>query len=306
MSGIRLYSFREGDRSEYLANYLLSGLGLVTVVPRQEDIGFDFYCQLADQESGNLTFGFPFIVQVKSDSTDEIVYGSAIQSKWKAEHIDWLKRLELPFLIGVVDKRKMKIDIYNCSALRFVFIENPNPSVIELRIKKTSEESKIGKPSTSDLQNWIGSNNGDGKRHIVDIGHPIVTITNEDIYDIDLLALKKKILRSIIVMEQKNILYTKLTLPHFHWTLDIKTNEDFQPAWYYGLSEDPEVLRNHYRTLGPGLLSLAINLRVQNQEELLKNIIPLLRELPDDIIPQEIKALNPDFFEDVKVQDPAQ
>lgn len=31
MSGIRLYSFSEGDRSEYLANYLLSGLGLVTV-----------------------------------------------------------------------------------------------------------------------------------------------------------------------------------------------------------------------------------------------------------------------------------
>jgi len=89
MSGTRLYNFREGDRSEYLANYLLSGLGLVTVVPRQEDIGFDFYCQLADQEKGNLTFGYPFIVQIKSNSQDEIIYGDTSQDKWKKENIEW-------------------------------------------------------------------------------------------------------------------------------------------------------------------------------------------------------------------------
>lgn len=39
-TGTRFHNFREGDRSEYLAVYLLSRLGLVTQVPRQEDIGF--------------------------------------------------------------------------------------------------------------------------------------------------------------------------------------------------------------------------------------------------------------------------
>jgi hypothetical protein len=44
MSGVRLYNRLQGDRSEYLAVYILSALGLVTQAPRQEDIGFDLVC----------------------------------------------------------------------------------------------------------------------------------------------------------------------------------------------------------------------------------------------------------------------
>lgn len=64
MSGARLFSFREGDRSEYLAQYLLSGLGLVTPVPRQEDIGFDFVCSIADEQVGVLTFNQQYLVSI--------------------------------------------------------------------------------------------------------------------------------------------------------------------------------------------------------------------------------------------------
>lgn len=297
MSGIRLYSFREGDRSEYLANYLLSGLGLVTVVPRQEDIGFDFYCQLADQEKGNLTFGYPFIVQVKSDGIDDISYGSTKMSEWKREHIEWLFRLELPFLIGIVNKKQMQIDIYNCSTLRFLFVENPNPSVIEFKPRIPQSTSDIGKPHREALQNWTDTDKGDGHKYTIDIGNPLVTITNDDIYNHQVLAHKKHILRNVVVMEQNNILYRKLTLPHFHWALNIDTDKGFIPAWYYGTTNNPAVLTNHYRTLGPGLISLAINLRANGQEELLKQLIPILRELPKDVIPQAIIDKNPDFFD---------
>ena len=44
MVGTLLDSFRGGTRSEYLAHYLLSTLGVVVQVPRQEDIGADFHC----------------------------------------------------------------------------------------------------------------------------------------------------------------------------------------------------------------------------------------------------------------------
>lgn len=297
MSGIRLYSFREGDRSEYLANYLLSGLGLVTVVPRQEDIGFDFYCQLADQEKGNLTFGYPFIVQVKSDSTDSIKHGKEKFEDWKWEHIEWLFRLELPLLIGIVNKKEMTIDIYNCSTLRFLFVENPKPSVIEFKTSNVSAETEIGRPQSVELDNWQEGEKGDGKKYTIDLGNPLVSITNEDIYNHDVLAHKKNILRNIIVMEQQNILYRKLTLPHFHWTLKIDSNKGFQAAWYYGTSSDPNVLSNHYRTLGPGLISLAINLRENKQEELLEQLIPILKEIPNDVVPKGIKDKNPDFFD---------
>lgn len=72
-SPTKLHNPREGDRSEYLAVYLLSRLGLVTQVPRQEDIGIDLFCSLADQESGTLTFGHQFAVSVKSASLPQII-----------------------------------------------------------------------------------------------------------------------------------------------------------------------------------------------------------------------------------------
>ena len=297
MSGVRLYSFREGDRSEYLANYLLSGLGLVTVVPRQEDIGFDFYCQLADQEKGSLTFGYPFIVQVKSDGVDDISYGSDKMAEWKREHIDWLFRLELPLLFGIVNKKKMQIDIYNCSAFRFLFVENPDPSIIEFKPRNTLSTDDIGRPNKVALSNWTDTNKGDGHKYIIDLGNPLVTITNDDIYNHDILLHKKNILRNAVAMEQNNILYRKLTLPHFHWVLKIDTDKGFGAAWYYGSSNHPSVLTNHYRTLGPGLISLAINLRANGQEELLTQLKPILKELPKDVIPQGIIDKNPDLFD---------
>ncbi len=297
MSGIRLYSFREGDRSEYLANYLLSGLGLVTVVPRQEDIGFDFYCQLADQENGSLTFGYPFIVQVKSDGIDDISYGNYKMTDWKREQIEWLFRLELPLLFGIVNKKKMQIDFYNCSAFRFIFVENPNPSIIEFKPRFPQSESDIGRPIREAINDWTSKDKGDGHKYTIDLGNPLVTITNDDIYNHEVLGVKKNILRNAVAMEQNNILYRKLTLPHFHWVQKIDTDKGFGAAWFYGASDNPAVLTNHYRTLGPGLISLAINLRANKQEELVKQLIPILRELPKDVIPQGIIDRNPDFFE---------
>src|SRR5206468_1915967 len=73
MSGTRSSNFRSGDRSEYLTVYLLSALGLVTEVPRQEDIGFDLVCNLAEQESGILSFRHHHAVSVKSASKPRVV-----------------------------------------------------------------------------------------------------------------------------------------------------------------------------------------------------------------------------------------
>ena len=103
MSGMRLFSYRQGDRSEYLAHYLMSGLGVITAVPRQEDIGIDLYCTLADQERGKLTFGVPFLVQVKSASDEPVAFGRlSSKGRWQREDITWLLRQEIPFFVGLV------------------------------------------------------------------------------------------------------------------------------------------------------------------------------------------------------------
>ena len=121
----------------------------------------------------------------------------------------------------------MQIDIYNCSAFRFLFVENPNPSVIVFKPRIPQSYADIGRPDKEAINNWTAADKGDGHKYTIDLGNPLVTITNDDIYNPDLLSHKKNILRNAVAMEQNNILYRKLTLPHFHWVIKIDTDKGF-------------------------------------------------------------------------------
>ena len=75
MPGGLYWPFWQGTRSEYLAHYILSALGVAVKVPHEEDIGADFYCSLADFDGLRMTFRSPFIIQIKSVSEKEVRYG---------------------------------------------------------------------------------------------------------------------------------------------------------------------------------------------------------------------------------------
>lgn len=294
MSGIRSYSFREGDRSEYLANYLLSGLGLVTAVPRQEDIGFDFYCQLANEETGNLSFGFPFVMQVKSAGIETIIYGDSDSSKWKVENLSWLFRLEIPLLIGVVHKKEMKLDVYNTSPLNFIFFEFPNPTLLELLLRNNPDKKDLNAIDKKSIESWP-TTKGDGYKYTVDLGNPIITLTNEDIYDTDTLRKKKEILRSVLSYEQQSLLYKKLGIPHFYWTFNIETNKSIMPTWIH-LSIQGQSIENLYSALAPSLISLALNLKARGKMEEVASLRLILKNMPSQLFHDEIKKSLPEIF----------
>lgn len=296
MSGIRVYNFREGDRSEYVANYILSGLGLVTAVSRQEDIGFDFYCQLADQESGILSFGFPFVIQVKSYGIENIVYGEMNPKKWKAENINWLFRLEIPLLIGVASKKRMRLDFYNTSPLNFIYFENRNPSIIELKLQSESDNVTVDKPQKQSLENWQ-SDKGDGNKYVVDLGNPLITIDNEDLQDVEKLKNKKDMLRSIILMEQENYLFRKLKVPFFCWTKGIKANEEIHREWAHLMPLSLQLSDLFSPSLAQCIISIAINLTVRGKENIAQELKPLLKRINKENIPSEIKTNFPQLFD---------
>src|SRR3990172_8416584 len=129
MSGVRLFSFREGDRSEYLASFLLSALGLVTGVERQEDIGFDFYCSLADREDATLTFGYPFLVQIKSAGSPVFELlpkpGYTHEPNIVPRHLAWLPRQDLPVYLGVIDRRKFSLQLFSLAPFWFIYFGDP-------------------------------------------------------------------------------------------------------------------------------------------------------------------------------------
>lgn len=278
MSGIRSFNFREGDRSEYLANYLLSGLGLVTAVPRQEDIGFDFYCQLADQEEGNLTFGFPFIVQVKSEGIKSIGYGDEKADKWKEGNIQWLFRLEIPFFVGIVCKQAMRLDIYNTSPLNFIFFENPRPSRIEFKLRETQGDEEIGPPVREVLTDWA-EGKGDGFKYQIDLGRPIISITNEDIYNVPELKAKKDMLRNIILLEQENQVFRKLKVPFFRWARIIHQNGDITPGWAHLTPQNFQFGEFYGSAFAQSIVSVAINLMRRGREEEAIQLRPILKRI---------------------------
>ena len=121
-SGIRLNSYRQGDRSEYLALYLLSGLGLVTQVPRQEDIGVDFVCSIADNETNLLTFSDQYAVSVKSKGSSQSVDITPVPSWDGLEpiHLDWFFGLDLPLLLAIVDRKKDSISLFSTLSAWFI------------------------------------------------------------------------------------------------------------------------------------------------------------------------------------------
>jgi len=106
-----LYKFRKGWQSEHLAKYILSKFSFIAEPSTiSDDLGSDFFCTLFKVE--NKDFLLPqnsFAVQIKS--------GGEIKSQKSKFEInnkrDYIRRLEIPFFIGVINKEKLKLIIYS-------------------------------------------------------------------------------------------------------------------------------------------------------------------------------------------------
>jgi hypothetical protein len=84
----RLTSYRQGDRFEHFARTILSALGLAVPVPREEDVGIDFYCTLGHEDGSVTRFFDPYNMQVNSSSEHSLMYGGTSASgDWKINEI---------------------------------------------------------------------------------------------------------------------------------------------------------------------------------------------------------------------------
>jgi hypothetical protein len=111
-AGARLQTFRLGDRAELLVEHLLSAFAFTTRVPRQEDVGIDFFCSLISKQEHLLKAGPFFAVQAKS-STDPIVYQ-------KEHEIDWIISQENPLLLCVANRAALAMDRWKKGAVKVV------------------------------------------------------------------------------------------------------------------------------------------------------------------------------------------
>lgn len=123
--GFRLFNFRQGDRSEYLALYALTRIAFVTPVPRQEDFGVvDFRCVLAKKDGGRFIPSGTFNVQVKSEETTLQLASGEI--RWLSTNMD------CPLFMCVVDKAGTSIKLYSSQNVWSALFFRMHPQNIKL------------------------------------------------------------------------------------------------------------------------------------------------------------------------------
>jgi hypothetical protein len=311
MSGLRLHSYREGDRSEYLAVYLLSRLGLVTQVPRQEDIGFDLICNIADQEEGLLTFNHHYAVTVKSISERGISVmlappKSAAGDPNYTAHTDWLFRLELALMLAVVDRDAQQVSLYSTLPVWFLFHENlANCGVIELIPRMNAEHGNPGVDKPRDVGPHASAA---GRRHyVVDLGFPIAVIGSGDLKDNDLLKRKKDSLRVAVDWGMQSARLARAGTPFFWWFNQTlpggyirgATNPDGLnggAAWYAGAFKDPGQLAQNLVGLAPGIMATALYFKGIGRTDLLMSLRDVMRLLPGGSVPREVREGLPEIF----------
>jgi hypothetical protein len=301
MPGNLWFPFRQGNRSEYLALYILSALGVVVKVPKEEDIGADFHCSLANMEGKRMTFHSPFLVQTKSISESQISYGGLDKGgRWKKEEVNWLFGQELPLSIGLVDKSNSILKLYATSNMWAAYYSSGNVGELVLQTDVPSKQGEPVPTPKSEIINEWPEGIGDGKCWKVPLGPPLVSISVDDSEDIGKIDSFRKILSTALWLEQENITYRRLNVHYSKWPYLINTNK-LEEQFVFGVftAANPRPGTNtdeQIRALAPIITTLAFNFKSQGRYSELEKLQEVVRLIPTGPELSLLKEKVPELF----------
>lgn len=298
MPGSIWFPFRQGDRSEYLALYMLSALGICIYVPRTEDIGADFYCSLAKRDGNRMTFHLPYIVQVKSFSVKRISFGGPNKDgQWNKDEIEWLFSQELPLLIAMVDKASSRLDLYSTSGMWAARYAGQNFGQIDLLPGEPGELHGGPLPDYSRVRTWPDGI-GDGRRCDLPLGPPVLSMSIDDVEDDKKLKTYREILSTTLSIEQDNITYRRLQVHFFKCLHRYTTNAPVKGTIFYCVSNPVPGTNTQAQleSLKPIIATLAYNYKIQNQIPNLMSLKPIVALLSWDEVMDMLKRDCPELF----------
>ncbi len=272
MSGKRLYSFRSGDRSEYLANYLFSCFSFSVPLLRQEDFGVaDFMCVLGRHKDICVYPENAFYVQVKSDEKD-IVFDKD-QSNWISNH------MYLPLLIGVIDKEKINLKLYTTSKawVGLFMIYNPNKLTLKLNKGTDSRIVSVDQPN---------------RELIVEIGNPILSLNIDEIEKNPELCLQ--VLQPWIKIDELNIARRSVGRVFCSSFINWKTNEIPSEGFnQYTFGPEFPKAENDIANI---LTALAHGYRINKQRERLDSIVKYMSNFEAYLDGEGKKFLSGEYY----------
>lgn len=298
MPGSIWFPFRQGDRSEYLALYILSALGISIYVPRTEDIGADFYCSLTKRDGDRMTFHLPFIVQVKSSTISKISFGGPDKNgRWKKEEIEWLFNQELPLLIGIVDKKASILNLYSTSNIWVARYAGGEFGQIVLIPGEIGDMHGAPSPNYSNVADWP-QGIGNGRRCDLPLGPPVLSISIDDVETETKMEAYREILAVPLKIEQSNITYRRLQVHYFQCLHRYSTNKPMKGNIFYtvGNPVTGTNTREQLESIKPIIATLALNYKIQSQQSKLLSLKPIVELLEEDDLIKMLKRDIPELF----------
>lgn len=267
-------NLRMGDRSEYLAQYFLSALGVSVLVPRPEDIGIDCYCSLAEKNGRRLTYRWPFWVQIGSEGTKKFEYGGVnAAGDWKQWEIEGLRDLQIPFFVGLVDKEHHRFRLFSSSAKWFLL-----HAIWPIgRLELCPDDDRH--PLQHYMIEEIATKQGRFPCYQVPLGAPIFEMSVEDI-GTEKFDAASKVLENAIWLEYRNLVYSKIGTPHALTPKESRRPNQPLDGFYYSFAVRFDKLSEQLDWMRPVCISIAGNYRHQNREADLQKLRPIFDLLP--------------------------
>jgi hypothetical protein len=283
----RLRSFRQGDRAEYLAQYILSALAITVPVPRQEDVGTDFHCSLLRGEGDTLRPTLPFNIQIKSAGEENlkngIRFGGVTKAgNWRQHEINQLCQTDTPFLIGLVNLEKQSLDLFSTITRYFVLSNWQGtglPREVALIPYDPVGEGHLGSGSQEDLANKPDMPQ---KLWKLPLGQPIVSISIAESEDSNKCEEIKNLLEPFLRMDQENAVCSRIGLGYFCWPLIVRPGQVLREIGV-GLASQSAQAPNVGKQLqitGRIVASLLTSYRLSGMKQEILAWVPALQQLP--------------------------
>jgi hypothetical protein len=283
----RPFSFRQGDRAEYLAQYILSAIAITVPVPRQEDVGTDFHCSLLRRDGNNLRPTLPFNIQIKSAGNhilrDGIRFGGVTEAgNWRKHEIELLCQTDTPFLIGLVDLDKQSLAVFSTITRYFVLSNWQGtglPREVALMPYAPDGEGHLGAGEQEELDAKEGM---PSKLLKLPLGQPIVSISIGESENLDKCEAIKNLLEPFLRMDQENAVCFRVGLGYFDWPLIIRPGQPLRDraAGMASPPADSPAVQMQLQTLSRILASLLTSYRLSGRKQEILAWRPCLLQLP--------------------------
>jgi hypothetical protein len=286
MTGRRHVMDSKGSSYEDCAQLLLGRIATLIKVPHEKDFGIDSFGQPRFAAGAYTeTVADVFAIQVKGGEESLSYGGFNRNSEWKQYEIAWLKSLATPLYLVRVNAKLESVEVFSLWPLWWIFWTQPvEPFEIRFVLKPAGASSPDWQAPTG-TPVVKGEGHGDGKQWTVDLGPPILRLTNEDLNNAEFRRQTNEVLRQWVAEDRMNLIRFQQFIPllksFFTWkTNSVQTAPIVIREAQFWASQPGINIRRLAETAEPILVGLGRHLSAQG-DEAAEKLIPILSWLKE-------------------------